>query len=284
LERSNKKVKMDRRQVQYERMTPQQICDARERAPIVYVPAGPLEWHAEHLPIGTDPLHAHHVAVEAARRSGGVVLPALYMGTDSLRPPGNELEGLGPFDLPDDSYVIGMDLPGFQVKSMYFHETVFGLVVRETVRMLKREPWQVIVLVNGHGAPNQARMLQRLASEEREPPRLEVIAETAWDPEAADPDAGPGHADRYETSVLLAVDESLVHVDRLPAAPEPLRYKDHGIMDGPSFEGDPGDGFAVRKYADPRDASREEGETYLNGEIERLAGVATQALSRTKAL
>src|SRR5687768_7980257 len=106
---------MDGELVEYEKMTPREICDARDRAPVVYIPAGPLEWHAEHLPLGTDPLHAHFVATGAARRTGGVVLPPTFMGTDSLRPPGNVSEGLDPFGLPDDARVIGMDLPGFPV-------------------------------------------------------------------------------------------------------------------------------------------------------------------------
>jgi creatinine amidohydrolase len=210
-----------------------------------------------------------------------VVLPPTFMGTDSLRPPGNVSEGLAPMDLPDDARVVGMDLPGFSVKSMYFHETLFGAVIREMVQMLKREPWRILVLVNGHGAPNQARMLERIAAEETDPPHREVIYATSWDPDAADPDAGPGHADHYETSIMLAVDESLVHIDRLPPSPEPLRYKEHGIMDGPSFEGDPGEGFAVRAYADPRDATRAEGVQLIEGEIARLAGLVEQALSRT---
>jgi creatinine amidohydrolase len=269
-------------EVRYERMHPREICGARDAAAIAYVPVGPFEWHAEHLPLGTDPLHAHHVALGAARRSGGVVLPPTFMGTDSLRPPADAAEGLGSLGLPDDAYVVGMDLPGFPVKSLYFHETIFGAVVRELVRMLKRE-WKVIVLVNGHGAPNQVRMLERIAIEETERPAPLVLSESAWDPDAADPDAGPGHADQYETSVILGIDESLVHLDRLPPREEPLRYKEHGIVDGPAFDGEPNDGFAVRAYADPRAATREAGETYLEGEIARLARVGSAALDSVAA-
>ncbi len=267
--------------VQYERMTPREVCAARDRAPVVYVPVGPLEWHAEHLPLGTDPIHAHHIACGAAQRTGGVVLPPAFIGTDSRRPPGNVEEGLGPFDLPDDAEVVGMDLPGFSVRSLYFHETLFGLVVRETVRMLKREAWSVVVLVNGHGAPNQARMLERIADEESERPAREVIYATAWDPDAADPDAGPGHADRYEASVMLAIDEPLVHLDRLPAAPAPLHYKNHGIVDGPAFDGRPSNDFSVREYADPRGSTRAEGERYVAGEVRRMERIVGQALART---
>jgi creatinine amidohydrolase len=268
---------MDQRVVQYERMHPREIREARAAASVVYVPLGPIEWHAEHLPVGTDPLHAHHVAVQAARRTGGVVMPATFMGTDSLRPPGDGPQGLAAFDLPGDARVIGMDFPGFPVKSMYFHETLLGAVVLEIVRMLKRE-WEAVVLVNGHGAPNQLRMLERIAAEETDLPSRVVVAASWWDAEARS-----GHADRHETSIVLGIDEDLVHLDRLPGEGEPLRYKDHGIIDGQAFEGAADDGFAVRRHADPRTATREHGEAVLEGEITRLAAVAAEALAAVAA-
>ena len=57
--------------VQFELMRPAQIVERRRRCPVVYLPIGPLEWHGPHLPMGTDGIHAHRVAVEVARRVGG---------------------------------------------------------------------------------------------------------------------------------------------------------------------------------------------------------------------
>jgi creatinine amidohydrolase len=264
--------------VEYERMSPREVVSARERAAIAYVPVAPLEWHGPHLPLGTDGLHAHHVAVLAARQTGGVVLPTTFIGTDSRHGAGDAEQDLHLFDLDEDEVVVGMDFPGFPVKSLYFHETVLGLVVRETVRLLKREPWSAIVLVNGHGAPNQARMLERIADEESEPGGARVVYATAWNPDEL-VDAGPGHADRFETSVMLALEERLVHVDRLPARDLPLVYKEHGIVDGPAFGGDPNEGFAVRDISDPRDATRQEGEALVAREVAQVARIARAALA-----
>ena len=78
---------------------------------------------------------------------------------------------------------------------------------------------------------------------------------------------------------MLALEEQLVHVDRLPARDQPLVYKEHGVVDGIAFDGDPNDGFAVRTPSDPRDSTREEGEAIVAREIERVAAIARAALA-----
>jgi creatinine amidohydrolase len=257
--------------VEYELMTPDDVLVARRRAAVVFVPIGPLEWHGPHLPLGTDGLVPHRVAVEVARETGGVVLPTSYIGTDGLRPRGMEPQGLGALGLADaQDRVQGMDLPGFPVKSMYFHETVFGTLIRETVRLLKREPWSLIVLVNGHGAPNQQRMLSRIADEETDPPALEVLYLTTWIPNKT---SGAGHADRAEVSMMMAVAGDLVHVDRLPPSGEPLVYRDFGVVDGAAFDGRPSEGFAVPPTQDPRLSSAEEGQEALGAVVRHIVEI-----------
>jgi creatinine amidohydrolase len=260
--------------VEFELMRPAEVTAARDAAPVAYVPVGPLEWHGPHLPLGTDGLHAHHVAVRAARHTGGIVVPTLFVGTDSLRPAGDGPQSLGALGIEGSVRTVGMDLPGFPVKSLYFHETVFGALVRETVRLLKREQWDLIVLVNGHGAPNHTRMLERIAEEEAETPSPEVLYITAWSPEF-----GSGHASRLETSLMLALEGDHVDVGRLPAHDRPLRYFEFGIVDGAAFDGHPNDGYAVRADEDPRDSSAEEGGERLEEEVRRLAGAVEARLA-----
>ena len=59
------------------------IAEAMARAPIAWVPLGALEYHADHLPNGTDGITGQGLLVAAAERLGGVVLPWSYvtMGT-----------------------------------------------------------------------------------------------------------------------------------------------------------------------------------------------------------
>ena len=56
------------------------------RAPVAWVPLGALEYHADHLPNGTDGITGQGLLVAAAERLGGVVLPWSYvtMGTLAL--------------------------------------------------------------------------------------------------------------------------------------------------------------------------------------------------------
>jgi creatinine amidohydrolase len=255
--------------VEYELMRPGEVMEARQRAPVAFVPVSPLEWHGPHLPLGTDGLHAWHVSVRVARQVGGVVLPPFYAGTDTLRLPGTGPEQLGALGLEDDVRVVGMDFPDFPVKSVYFEESAFGLAVREIVRALKRDEYRLIVLANGHGATNQQQTLNRIALEETDLPRVRVIHVNAWVPPQP-PALDPGHAERQEAAVLLALAGEHVALDELPAT-EPLPYRDYGVVDGPAFDGNPTPDFTVRPDADPRKATPEEGERILAREVERAA-------------
>ena len=73
-------------EVRLERLRPDGIDAALDRAPIAWIPLGALEFHADHLPNGTDGLTGHGLLVAAAERIGGVVLPWSYltMGTLAL--------------------------------------------------------------------------------------------------------------------------------------------------------------------------------------------------------
>ena len=263
-------------EVRFELMTPGEIVTARDRRPVAYVPVGPLEWHGPHLPLGTDALRAHHVAVGAARIAGGVVLPALYAGTETVRPPGHGAGQIGALGFTGDERIVGMDFPGNPVKSLYFEESAFGITVKEIVRLLKAEPYRLIVLVNGHGADNHVRTLQRIAVEESDMPRVHVVLHRVS--QHAQPGADPGHAERWETSALLALEEPHVHLDRLPPRDQPLHYRDYGIVEGRAFDGRPAPGYALSREADPRYSTRDEGERMIASEVSALAAAVDRHL------
>ncbi len=264
--------------VEFELMCPEEVLAARGRAPVVFLPVGPLEWHGPHLPLGTDGLAAHHVAVRVARETGGVVLPTMFVGTDSLRPRGREPQGLGALGVDEDEHVVGMDFPGFPVRSLYYHETVLGAVIRETIRLLKREPWRLIVVLNGHGGPNHKRMLQRIAQEESVASTAEVLYAQGW---VLGEGWDPGHADRFEASIMMALEGDLVHVERLPARDTPLVYRDFGVVNGAAFDGEPSEGFAVPDHADPRLSSPEEGQALVDAAVRHLVELVTTRLAQT---
>jgi creatinine amidohydrolase len=255
--------------VRYELLRPAEVVEARRRAPVAFVPVGPLEWHGPHLPLGTDGLHAWHVSLRVALEAGGVVLPPLFAGIDSLRVAGTAPEGLDSLGLPPDARVVGMDFPGFPVRSTYYDESVFGLVVRDVVRALLGDGYRLIVLANGHGAAGQQRTLNRVALEESRPGEARVVHANVWvAPEP--PSLDPGHAERQETAVMLALEPGRVALGALPVDGR-LRYREFGIVDGPAFDGSPTSDFTVRPEADPRAATAEEGEQILGREVKALA-------------
>lgn len=265
--------------VEYELMRPGEVVVAREKCPVAFVPIGPLEWHGPHLPLGTDGLHAHHVAVRVARLIGGVVLPTLFAGSETVRLPGMDAQCLGPLGFTGAERIVGMDFPHNAVKSLYYEESAFGITVREVVRGLKADPFRLLVLLNGHGAPNHQRTLRRIALEETVPGQVEVIYRTAWNPPTP-PQLDPGHADKWETSITLAFEEPHVRVDELPPRGEPLRYQAYGIVDGRAFDGHPAPGFVLPVESDPRDARREDGERLLQAAIASIAEEVRQTLAR----
>ena len=265
--------------VEYELMTIGEILEAKRHASLAFVPVSPIEWHGPHLPVGTDGLHAHHVAVRAARELGGVVLPTLFVGTETIRLPGNDSEQLGALGLDDDARVVGMDLPGFPVQSLYFEESAFGVAVRELVRALAADSFRLIVLANGHGAVNHMRTLERIAREETRRDQTTVMSLMVWVPPPP-PNRDPGHAAREETAVMIAIAGEHVRLDQLPPSGVPLRYAEYGIVDGPAFDGFPTSDFTVPPHADPRSATPEEGKQILEREVQSAVARVRQELSR----
>jgi creatinine amidohydrolase len=265
------------RTVLYELMRPEQVTGACATAPVAYVPIGPLEWHGPHLPLGLDGLHAHEVAVRAAKEAGGVVLPTFFAGTETVRPPGPGPQSLDALGLPEDQRIVGMDFPSHSVDSNYFEESAFGIAVRELVASLPSADFRIVILVNGHGATNHQATLRRIAAEADRPGTQRVLYHLAFLPDPAA--AGPGHAAREETSIGLALCPAQVRPDLLPPIDVPLRYAEYGIVDARAFDGDPAPGHALPGDDHPRSSTAEEGEAILEAEGHALARRVSQLVS-----
>ena len=195
------------------------------------------------------------------------MLPTLFAGTETVRAPGPGPPSLSTLGLREDARIVGMDFPRFPVRSTYFEESAFGITVREVVGSLLAGGFQLVVIVNGHGAVNHQAALRRIAAEADRPETCRVVYHLAFLP---DPEAdGPGHAAREETAIALAMFPEQVRCDLLPEGP--LRYQDHGIVDAPAFDGSPAPGHAVPEHDDPRKATAEDGARILAAEGRALA-------------
>ena len=163
----------------------------------VLVPIGATEQHGPHDPLGTDTFIAKAVCEWLARRLGALVAPAISYGVSSEH---RGFKGL--------SYVTAATLAAF---------------VQDVCRSLAEVGFRRIILVNGHGS--NASALAPTARELRDdlPPTTMVIPLMYTDglkPDEVAAYIGVGagfHANIGETSAVLAIDETLVDMDK--AAP-----------------------------------------------------------------
>lgn len=258
------------RTVQLELLRPDEIRAEQERISLVYLPVGPVEWHSFHMPMGTDGLIAQETARRAAAITGGAVAPTLFIGTER----NDSRQMLANLRVPAgaDDYILGMDFAPDRVPSLYLREEVFATAVREHLRLLVRMGFRMVVLVNGHGAAGQLDTLRRLCDEvshehcahcvfpEFDGPRMGALIKAER--------LNPGHADRLETAMMMALTDS-VALDRLPPAGEPLYTAALGMASGSQFGGrGPRDGHVPD---DPRHATAALGEALLTACADDLA-------------
>ncbi len=71
--------------MRYETLLPREFDAILEATPVAYLPWGALEWHGYHMALGNDGLKAHGILQQVADRTGGVVLPPVWCGFDTLK-------------------------------------------------------------------------------------------------------------------------------------------------------------------------------------------------------
>jgi creatinine amidohydrolase len=212
-------------------LRPAQIHAGLTARSVVYVPIGPLEWHGPHLPYGADALNAEATAAALADKTGGLVWPTQFWGTERERTP----QGAANLGFARDAYIVGMDFPANSLASAYCPEEVFGLLVRELLTEVARVGARLAVISNGPGAVTQVATLERLAAEFNHAGRLRVHVRMAALRRMIEA-ASIAHAGAIETSLMLHLTES-VDLSTLPSLPAKLRYADYAVVDGPGFDG-----------------------------------------------
>jgi len=182
--------------MKYEEMQPSEINAVLRSCPLAYVVWGALEWHGVHNPIGLDALKAYYMTLELCRATGGVVLPPVYCGYQTMKP-----------------------WAGFKHTIEISKETVEQLLY-EYLENLYDEGFKAIVVVMGHyGARHVAtikRAVQRFAEKHKYP---KVMAITDYDPASWTGIKGGDHAGKNETSLMLHFRPELVDLSRLPDGP-----------------------------------------------------------------
>lgn len=259
------------RTVRFEHLRPDEILDEKERRSIVYLPIGPLEWHGPAMPYGTDLLMAEYVAIETAKKVGGVVLPPLAIGTERERSP-ETLDAMGFEDT--SQYIVGQDFPLNSMKSLYFKEDIFCIILRSYLDLLVRQSYQLIVIVNAHGAENQAGALGRICREYSS----ETDAKVIYAPAFAMPDGVTeeiGHGNCAECSIAMCLTEEDVDLSLYPEDVGRLKSNEWGINDLYTYMLKPNEDKTVQ--GDPRTATKEKGDRYLGCAVEEAVKTVNEA-------
>lgn len=251
---------------QYEFMRPDEILEAQKEKSIVYLPVGPLEWHGPAMPFGVDPLIAKENADRIAEATGGVVLPTLYAGTERERKD-EVLDAMG-FEDPKP-YVIGQDFPKNSLPSFYMREEVFSLVIREYLRILTVQGYELIVILNGHGAENQKAVLERLAAEFSAETNSRVYVAMAVAP-IDESSRFEGHGTKSETAQMMFVNEESVDLSMLPPREIKLKNCDWGITGATAYALKPNEDHTMEEECDPRDATVDLGRRYFEEGIKKV--------------
>jgi len=172
----------------YAELRPAELAAIRERAPVAYLPWGGLSWHGPHLPLGLDTLLAEAVAERCARRTGGVLLPAVCWP-------------LGPAPHPD---------------SLGLRATTLRALLSDALAALAAGGWRAAVLVSGHYSPGSDLLMIQAARSAIADYGLLVLAVP---PLGLVDDEMLDHAALWESSVLLALRPDLVELAALGDGP-----------------------------------------------------------------
>lgn len=190
--------------MRYEYSKPEQYRAAKEAAPIAYLAWGAHEWHGLHNPLGLDALKAHGICLALCEKTGGVVFPPIYCGTQTMKPHA-----------------------GFDATLDYTRECVQRLAA-ETFDQLADEGFRLIVLVMGHYGPRHVEALQEVVAAFNAK-QTHCFAWAFPDYEPLKDEGIPGdHAGRTETSYMMLFHPGSVELDRLPQEGE-LDMKKDGV-------------------------------------------------------
>jgi len=235
-------------------LRPGELLAIQDACPVAFQPLGTLEWHGRHNPIGCDSIKAERLCIEAAKRFGGVVMPAIHFSNDAYRDQG---KGQG----------MGMDAAaGFQLPGSFY--TIDVALLREFLlnacQNYLARGFKLVVIVSGHNPGLQQNMLDEICYMMKEDEGREPVAftmEYTVIPEGH-PRRHSDHAAGYETSMMLHLAPNRVNMRANENVPEP--------------------NLAVGGKIPVADATAEEGKIRFDMQIDGLVRFTEEKLERVQ--
>ena len=189
------------RWAEYARSRPHLIAEIMATAPIAYLPWGAIEWHSYHNPVGLDGFIAEAQCRALARRNGGLIMPVVFAGTDTIKP-----------------------FKGFNYTFEHAAETVSQLC-REYLEQLVDEGFKAIVVVTGHaGGGHTDALSETIDNFRNDRPDIGLLFCASFEPIK---DEFPmNHAALGETSLQMVVSNHLVDLSLVPDGAPPTLDED----------------------------------------------------------
>ena len=241
----------------WEKLRPADLEKAVKILPVAYLVLSPLEWHGEALSFGTDPVIGTEIAELAWKKTGGVLIPTLYVGSETEY---KDWTSTGLTSFWGMEWNTKEKNPG----SLYISNYIVELLVRDVLALIEREGFRVCVIVSGHGATEYTRILKSFEDLYANRPMKVFYSNLVEMDRPADIDfpGSGGHADFEEASILGAVDPSLVDQSLFGKSE---RDRKIGLSD---------------KNVNKIDYNK--GRVYLNFRAERIAATVNQYLESLK--
>lgn len=238
--------------VHYTELLPHEFRARLAERPLAYLPLGTLEWHGEHLPIGTDTIISEGIMVEAAQEIGGIVMPPIHLGPDSahLQEDGETLIGMD----TAESTTPQRRLEG---SAYWVSDGLFLCLVEAILAQLKRAGFKA-VFAEGHGMSRGPYIRHAADFEARFGMKVLGVTPDVMDRWKSLKD----HAARNETEGVLAVRPDLVDLSRLgddrSVFPQGIRGED------------------------PRNSTMEQAKADHRASVEMVKGIVRSAMSDVK--
>ena len=233
-------------------MTWQEVEKQIKQCPVAIVPVGSTEQHGYHLPLGTDTYLAEKLSEMVSERTGALVYPSINFSYSwSWRD---------------------------RVGTVALRESILQEVVRDVVKSMERYGIGAVIFLNGHEANGSVlKYAVRAVQDETSvkilwmfyPGLKEVYTKYMESPTWG----GMFHACEFETSLMLASHEELVHMERaVEEYPDrPMLYG----MDNTSI----GDLSVSGGYGNPTLATKEQGEKMLEEFAWRIIGIVENLMA-----
>lgn len=198
----------DKQTVLHEELTPSGFRERMQKMPVAYLPLGTLEYHGEHLPLGTDALHSKGFFMKVAREFGGIVMPMVFLGPSWFT------------GQPVDTLIAIHCTPSSNTGSCYWiPDSVYHMILEQQLSLLSRTGFKTVV-VHGH-APSVI-YVERHRQEWEKMFNIHIVPYFIYR------DNGElgysGHASVNETSLIMNYYPHLVKINLLAADTTILPY------------------------------------------------------------